>query len=621
MLFPAMIIANGCQNSMEDLSSANGPQGYDFVAMTESAPDSKSIMSPDSQRGGVYNIKWVRGDEILVSDGKTSAMYYAFPEKDATFATLTSIATELPSKGASAYYAVYPAVEGAVASHGKCTVVIPVEQKYSEGNMVMPMLGRAGKDRRLTFKNAAALIRVKPSNHCDVYDGVKVAQIVVSSSTVNIAGAIDYTFDANGLPVVSSTQNGSNCVLLDCGEGLPFTEDFFIAVAPGTYGDLNVTILTNGGGHQSFVIEEKEYKRSNYTTVTPAINNLAIYETANCYLVRQPGTYIFPVNVKGNGVLVQGSTITSADIDVTTIKGISVRPISQLDLKMSQLSADYTLTDVALNDGYISFNVPSEFVPGNICVGVYTTEDCVPGTCIWQWHIWANPDVSEVATSGVRLMNMNVGSLQTIANLSEYAGTNAGLLYQWGRKDPFHAAVIADGESETLLTEIQPELGYSVDENCTDATEHRSTVANAISYPTVLYTGKHFTSGSNVRKAWNNSDETVDLWGAPAVSELTSLTMLQIKKTMFDPCPPGYHVADAKAVAEAKALLPPDGYRIIPNDSKADERLQQHGVQLYYWTASASSATTDGMNALSLANGSLATRTKSYAMPVRAQKQ
>ena len=621
-LFLTIFAASACQNGMDEGSASLGSLSHDFVAMTESAPDSKSMMTQDPERGGVYNVKWVRGDEILVSDGTTSAMYFAFPQKDATLATLTSIESALPAKGASAYYAVYPALEGAMASSQKCTVIIPVEQKYGGDNLVMPMLGRAGKDRILTFKNAAALIRVKPSNHCDVYDGVKVSRIEVSSSTMNIAGPIDYTFDGSGVPVVASTQNGSSTVVLDCGEGLPFSEDFFIAVAPGTYGDLNVTVRTNGGGHQTFVIDEKEYKRSNYTTVSPDINNLAIYEPANCYLVRQPGTYKFPVNVKGNGVLVPGSTITSADIDVTAIKGISVKPISQLDLKMSQLSADYTLTDVVLSDGYITFNVPSEFVSGNIRIGIYSTEDCTPGTCIWQWHIWANPDVSEVATSGVRLMNMNVGSLQTISNLYEYAGTNAGLHYQWGRKDPFHAAVIADSEDETLLTEIQPGLGYSVDENCTDATEHRSTVANSISYPTVLYTGKYLKSGANVRQAWNHGDETVDLWGAPAVSDLKSLSMLQIRKTMFDPCPPGYHVADAKALADARDLLPPDGYRIIPNDSKANERLQQLGEQKYYWTASSSSATTDGMNALSLANGSLSTsRTKSYAMPIRPQKQ
>ena len=620
-LFLTIFAASACQNGMDEGSASLGSLSHDFVAMTESAPDSKSMMTQDPERGGVYNVKWVRGDEILVSDGTTSAMYFAFPQKDATLATLTSIESALPAKGASAYYAVYPALEGAMASSQKCTVIIPVEQKYGGDNLVMPMLGRAGKDRILTFKNAAALIRVKPSNHCDVYDGVKVSKIEVSSSTMNIAGPIDYTFDGSGVPVVASTQNGSSTVVLDCGEGLPFSEDFFIAVAPGTYGDLNVTVRTNGGGHQTFVIDEKEYKRSNYTTVSPDINNLAIYEPANCYLVRQPGTYKFPVNVKGNGVLVPGSTITSADIDVTAIKGISVKPISQLDLKMSQLSADYTLTDVVLSDGYITFNVPSEFVSGNIRIGIYSTEDCTPGTCIWQWHIWANPDVSEVATSGVRLMNMNVGSLQTISNLYEYAGTNAGLHYQWGRKDPFHAAVIADTESETLLTVIQPDLGYTVDENCTDATEHRSTVANAIAYPTVFYTGKHLKSGANVRQAWNHSDETVALWGAPEMASVSSVSLLQIVKTMFDPCPPGYHVADAKALGDAKSLLPADGYRIVPNDSKADERLQQLGEQKYYWTASASSITNDGMSAISLANGALAARTKSYAMPVRAQKQ
>ena len=607
-----------CQNQFHEDGFGQELSGGTFVALTESAPVAKSVMTPDSNRNGVYNIKWVEGDEVLVSDGSTAAVYYAFPTKDATRATLTSIASVVPSKGALAYYAVYPATEGAEAAAGKCTVVIPAEQKLSENGFSMPMVGRAGSDRVLSFRNAAALIRIKPSNHCDIYDGVKIVRIEVASATINIAGAIDFTFDKDGIPVVSSTERGTGKVVLDCGEGLPFTENFFVAVAPGTYGDLNVTLHTNGGGSQSFTIDEKEYKRSNYTTVPINVNNLAIYEPANCYLIRKPGTYKFPVNVMGNGKIVPESTVTSSEIDVETIKGFSTEVISQLGLKVSELSTEYTINDVKLSDGYISFSVPAEFTSGNIRIGVYSTEDCAPGTCIWQWHIWANPDVAELASSGARFLNMNLGSLQSIANLSEYAGSDAGLHYQWGRKDPFHAAVISEDESGTVLKDLQSSLGYSVNVNCTDVNENRSSLQNAIAYPTVFYTGKSWVVDKYDRKSWNHTDQTVPLWGAPTVADVNSLEHMDVQKTMFDPCPPGYHVSAPKALNEAKGLLPADGYRLVPAD-KTVERLDQIGTQKYYWCASAHA--TGYMNAIAIANNKLDKRTKSYALPVRPQKQ
>ena len=607
----------GCQEQLHEDGFGQELSGDTFVALTESAPVAKSVMAPDPDRNGVYNIKWVEGDEVLVSDGRISAVYYAFPEKDPTRATLISIESSLPSNNASPYYAVYPATEGAEVKGGKCTVVIPSEQKLSEDGFSMPMIGRAGSDRVLSFRNAAALIRIKPSNHCDVYDGVKIVRIEVSSATMNIAGAIDFTFDQNGIPVVSSTEKGTGKVVIDCGEGLPFTENFFVAVAPGTYGDLNVTLHTNGGGSQSFTIEEKEYKRSNYTTVPLSVNNLAIYEPANCYLIRKPGTYKFPVNVMGNGRVVPESTITSSEIDVEAIKGFRADVISQLDLKISELSVDYTINNVELSDGCISFSVPAEFTPGNIRIGVYSTENCTPGTCIWQWHIWANPDVAELASTGARFLNMNLGSLQNIANISEYAGANAGLHYQWGRKDPFHAAVFSEDGSETVLKNLQSSLGYSVNENCTNENEKRSTLQNSIAYPTVFYNGKSLnSSGGYDRKAWNHTDQTLPLWGAPAVENLQS--EVDVQKTMFDPCPPGYHVPAPKALNDVKNLLLADGYRLVPNDATI-ERLDQVGTQKYYWSASAH--VEGSMNAVALANNSSGTRTKSYAMPVRPQKQ
>ena len=57
------------------------------------------------------------------------------------------------------------------------------------------------------------------------------------------------------------------------------------------------------------------------------------------------------------------------------------------------------------------------------------------GAILWSWHIWyPEAEVAGIASkTGYEVMNMNLGAMRnTAGDVSSY-----GLLYQWGRKDPF----------------------------------------------------------------------------------------------------------------------------------------------------------------------------------------
>ena len=608
-----------------------------FIALNETEELVRSSLHYGED--GVYSVRWSENDQVFISDGETYATYSATPDADnPDKAVLVTGSDVTPAKDAQKYYAVYPADDAASADASGYIVVVPTKQVFNRDGVVIPRIGVAGADRNLKFRNVVSLLRIVPSNHCDSYDGVKVNKIEVISKDDNIAGPMTFTYDGENEPVLTSREAGSKKIVLECG-GASFDETFYVAVAPGTYlSGLTVKIYSNGTGSQTYVIPgDKLYNRSRYATLKCNVTDLSIYQTANCYLVKRPGTYKFPVNVKGNGVVVEKCSISSAKLEVKDIKGYKVRAISQRGQVLAdvQTNTAQSISNVQLADGFISFDIPEGYVPGNVLIGIYSSEDCAEGTCLWQWHIWINSDVADTKVGDHTILNMNLGSLQASTDdLSAYAGSDAGLYYQWGRKDPFHGLVnhpSVDNPEKKLNTLVKG-LGYTVNVDCNDVAQKRASLSKGIAYPSTFYTGKQETvSGDKVtynRRAWYNgtNDVAALLWGGEKITDMVNLASLNIRKTMFDPCPPGYHVADAKVLSDVKDILPPDGYRFVPNEA-ADERLATHGKEGYYWSASAHS--TGSMNSVvckivkdsETLSYEFASRTKSYAMSIRAQKQ
>ena len=177
------------------------------------------------------------------------------------------------------------------------------------------------------------------------------------------------------------------------------------------------------------------------------------------------------------------------------------------------------VSDVVYSDGYLYFRIPSPIKAGNALVAACDGT----GKVLWSWHIWLLPEGYEDQTyaagdpnpySGAVMMDRNLGALSTIAgNVSSY-----GLLYQWGRKDPFTG--IASGTSTSVKV-----AGTSITTIAQNT--DNGTMEYAIANPTkVVYK----SSGD-----WLvNSDAS--LWSAKA-------------KTIYDPCPEGYHVPYSDALS------------------------------------------------------------------------
>jgi len=239
--------------------------------------------------------------------------------------------------------------------------------------------------------------------------------------------------------------------------------------------------------------------------------DLSAYGTANCYNVPFSGNFKFKATVKGNSTESVGNT-ASAEVLWESF-GTSVKP-----------NAGDIVKNVSLESGYIKFSTPSALVNGNAVIAVKDAS----GAILWSWHIWVCKDFYPSASAQV--YNNNAGTMMD-RNLGATSATPGdvralGLLYQWGRKDPFLSGnSVSANDQQAASTLSWPSSVVS------DAS--KGTIVFAVTYPTTFITDNNinndwYYSGSSAtdNTRWQTSDKT---------------------KGMYDPCPYGWRVPDGGA--------------------------------------------------------------------------
>ena len=212
--------------------------------------------------------------------------------------------------------------------------------------------------------------------------------------------------------------------------------------------------------------------------------DLSAAGTANCYLVSQAGDYKFKA-VLGN---TDGSVGNVKSVEVLWESfGTDVMP-----------NVGDLIDTVSFRDGYVRFSTPETFANGNAVIAVRNPK----GTILWSWHIWCSEEGWQE-----HIYNNNAGTMMD-RNLGATSATPGdvgalGLLYQWGRKDPFLG-------SSSISSSVQALSTGNWETSSTDITN-----ALAISNPTTFFTAYILPNGN---------------W--------------QSKKTAYDPCPVGWRVPD-----------------------------------------------------------------------------
>lgn len=272
------------------------------------------------------------------------------------------------------------------------------------------------------------------------------------------------------------------------------------------------------------------------------LTDLSRYGTANCYIVSSANRgYCFDATVKGNGV----NTLTKKDGTVIQLpdREISLTDIDHVKIlrsdAMMKLDEDGKMQPITnneervnteiiellsdkLTDGKVVFNVPGNednsgdyrlIYRGNVKIAAYDKA----GNIVWSWHIWVtDKPQNQGYSNGYVALDRNLGAVTNDhstfqANHSAWAG----LYYQWGRKDPIFRPTVQQGDWSTVWPQ--------------NVKQQRVSVAEAHAAPTAYF----YDPGSN---HWTTDEQNSDyFWGYISMRD-------DVKKTLYDPCPPGYRV-------------------------------------------------------------------------------
>lgn len=324
-------------------------------------------------------------------------------------------------------------------------------------------------------------------------------------------------------------------------------------------------------------------------------------ETANCYLVDY-GRHELIVTIKGNGnngiyavsdkglgnVLLtdanQDAGITPEKIGIIweTQAGL----ITLIDKNGSHVSgnrwADYDKErgsiDYVVNNNGASIGGVSG---GNALIGAFDGS----GHVLWSWHIWVCPDmidhngnlnsryVEDWSLNGYQVIDRNLGALSNRPGV-----TSLGLLYQWGRKDPFiGSGNTNDNYSGTGVLSTQIYHGsWGVDQSST--TSKPMSILQTIQKPTWL-TRAGLSNGGEDRSAL--------LWGTDGGLNKSGVKDLG-SKTIYDPCPKGYRVPPVDAFVFTTNKLRKYGTAIYTNEqefqkSNSNYRVGGKYVSVWEW--------------------------------------
>ena len=159
---------------------------------------------------------------------------------------------------------------------------------------------------------------------------------------------------------------------------------------------------------------------------TKAYIDLSAAGTANCYLVQQAGDYKFK------------SVIGNIDATVGNVKTVEVLWESFGTDEMPNVGD--LIASVSYKNGYIRFSTPENFRDGNALIAAKNSK----GAILWSWHIWCAEEgwkEQVYYNDAGTMMDRNLGATSAIPN----AEGSLGLMYQWGRKDPFMGPAQSSG--------------------------------------------------------------------------------------------------------------------------------------------------------------------------------
>ena len=467
----------------------NGKIALTFTAGKENVETRAAIDGTDSKV-----INWSEGDKISVFD--VAYVNCEFTLEEGAGQSTGTFSGEVTKTSADGYTALYP-YQSAASFNGSSIsgVVLKSKQTATAGSFdpetALMYAQSTVSGGALGFKNIVGYVKFTTGFECS-----KIT-LISNNSANSLAGTVEIT--PLGTLLISAKDGTSSQVSLVPSSGNIAAGTYYIALLPGTLDKGIKLVFTMADGKtqkyksssNSLAIKSNGVKKLG--TIKESDLSDVVYEdlsasaTANCYLVSKEGNYKFKA--------VQGNSETS----VGTVASVSV--LWESFGTNEKPSVGDLIDSASYSDGYIRFSTPATFRNGNAVIAAKDAK----GTILWSWHIWCSAEGWQPQTyyndAGV-MMDRNLGATSASIPASADDAGSAGLLYQWGRKDPFL------GTSSFKALTRAASTGTLVNSSKT------ITAALAIQNPMTLYSG----------------DLPDDSWGST--------------KTIYDPCPAGWRVPD-----------------------------------------------------------------------------
>ena len=411
--------------------------------------------------------------------------------------------------------AVYPFNSGHDVNGTELTVVLPASYDLGSNlsNTNAAMYG-VETDGSIKFNHLAGVMRFKFRNVPAGTDKF----ILTLDKKINGTFSVDLTEEHPALQTKSISDESEKSITLNF-DALTSVQDImlYVPLPLGTYTTLGLEVKAGSQSVWSYsntvtnTINRKSLILMPTVTLAGSISgdiedgdntvNLSELGTANSYIVSEAGSYKF-TPTKGNSSESVG-TVASAEVLWETF-GTEETP-----------SVGSLISNVRYKGGNIIFSTPESFREGNAVIAAKDAN----GTILWSWHIWLTdePQGQVYYNNAGTMMDRNLGA--TSATPGDVGAL--GLLYQWGRKDPFlSGSSIRSYQKVAKSTITWP--------SAVPSTSLTGTIAYVTEHPTSF-----ITSNGNNNCDWYYTGSTS-----------TDNTRWKSDKTIYDPCPAGWRVPD-----------------------------------------------------------------------------
>lgn len=483
----------------------------EFVYQTGEPPVELSATIEKDANGG--NSVWKSGAAIIVN-GNMAALMKGENTPTATFG---------PVVPADHYYAVFPTSVFSGLHGNRMTVDIPAVRSFDAALADISPAAASSASTTLSFKYVAAIASVP------VTGGHMLRTATLQSNdNQRLAGKATLTLGDDDMQM-EMAPDASKTVTVDCGpSGIDLSggRNLYFAIPAGSYTKgFTLTLTDSKGVTSSYQLPSKALVRNQISSfeglewedTSGGEGTLCKEGWANCYMVHQPGTYSFDTKL----------------VDGTPVDGI----VSADWLWVSRLgssSGNQLVSDISYKDGVITFTASEK--EGNALIAAFDAD----GQIVWSWHIWltdypSTVDYGNHKGGGYYFMDRNLGAVS--ADYREGTATY-GLLYQWGRKDPFIGGVgredpekkeqFRNGD-QTVCNTVYSQAAWKAE--C--GTAENGTIAFATANP-MFFLAANTTSGQANWLAVGQFDDFK--------YDANKALWRPFMKTNYDPCPPGYQV-------------------------------------------------------------------------------